>query len=314
MQFIPSTALDKALQYPRLIQELRRAFQSEYIVPPRHHHSYQSPKSDTDNTLLLMPAWQAGQQLGVKLVTVTPANSKRGLAGVQGVFVLFDTASGSVLAVMDAQTLTSKRTAATSALAADYLSRADSEVLLVAGTGSLALQLIRAHASIRPIKKVLVWGRNFEKAKRLVEPLEEAEWIVLAAPKLEEAVAQADIISCATMSKEPLFSGRLLKPGQHLDLVGSYRSDMREADDEAIRQARLFVDTKAACSESGDIYIPLQKGIIKRSDIEADLFDLCRGSHPGRKNREAISLFKSVGHALQDLAAAQLAYRLLTKF
>ena len=344
MRYISSDTLEQYLEYPELISHLRNAFQSNYWVPQRHHHEYKSPASGLDSTLLLMPAWmnhsgkttQTNQPdrstesmsslshellspaknatrpeetlFGVKLVTVSPKNKQFGLPSIQGVYLLFKTITGELLLSMDAQLLTAKRTAAASALAASYLSRSDSNKLLMVGTGTLAPHLIQAHLAIRPIEKVIIWGRNFEKAKQLAQILQAKAIHTEAIANLSEAVPQADIISCATMSKTPLIQGHLLRPGQHLDLVGSYKPDMREADDQSILRASIFVDSDAACHESGDLCIPLQNESIHKNDIKADLFKLCKGTHPGRINEEEITLFKSVGHGLEDLAAAALVY------
>lgn len=306
---ITKQQLTRALNFPTLIEALRAAFAKESYVPVRHHHDY-----PTSSTLLLMPAWQGEYYFGLKVITVTPENAGRNLPTIQGTYLLFDRPTGSPLAQMDAKILTNWRTAAASALASDYLSRADSESLLVVGTGALAPYLIRAHAAVRPIKKVWVWGRNREKADRLVQQLAEYPWEMQATDELEGPASRADIISTATMSAEPLISGAWLQPGQHLDLVGSYKPDMREADDKCIERARVFVDTReAAPRESGDLAIPIQKGILSDKDILADLFELCRGRAPGRQKREEITLFKSVGHALEDLATAALVHRAYQK-
>ena len=297
------------LDYPSLIKSLEEAFQAKITVPMRHHHDYPNPKEGIDSTLLLMPAWDDGQYVGLKIVTISPNNSAYDLPSIQGSYTLFDLPTGQSVLEMDAKVLTNLRTAATSALASQYLSRADSKHLLVIGTGSLAPYLIAAHASKRPIEKVSIWGRDIEKAQRVLAAMEGNSLSLEVVKDLDEAIQKADIISAATMSVKPLIHGRFLKAGQHLDLVGSYKSDMREADDEAIRRSTLFVDTlQGAPKESGDLAIPIKTGICKIEDIQADLFSLCSGQHSGRNSPEEITYFKSVGHALEDLAAARLAY------
>jgi ornithine cyclodeaminase len=221
--------------------------------------------------------------------------------------LLLDGKTGSPLAMIDGPVLTAKRTAAASALAASYLARSDSERLLMVGTGALAPQLVLAHAAVRPICNVLIWGRSPDKAARLAENLNRANFRVEATDDLEAAARGAHVISCATLSPEPLIQGAWLQPGQHLDLVGGYRPDMRETDDAAIRRARVFVDTRAgACTEAGDIVQPLESGVLAPEDIAADLFELTRGERAGRRFYDQITLFKSVGSAIEDLAAAQL--------
>lgn len=297
------------LDYPSLINALQQAFRAEITVPMRHHHDYPNPSVGPDSTLLLMPAWDDGQFVGLKIVTISPNNSTYQLPSIQGSYTLFDLPTGRSILEMDAKVLTNLRTAATSALASQYLSRPNSRHLLVIGTGSLAPYLIAAHASNRPISKVSVWGRDEEKARRIVGALDGNSYELEVVRNLEAAIQEADIIAAATMSVKPLIHGHLLKPGQHLDLVGSYKSDMREADDEVIRRSTLFVDTlQGAPKESGDLAIPLATGVCQLEDIKADLFGLCRGQHQGRTSVEEITFFKSVGHALEDLAAAKLAY------
>ncbi len=297
------------LDYPSLIQALEQAFQAEITVPMRHHHDYPNPSAGLDSTLLLMPAWDDGQFVGLKIVTISPNNSVHQLPSIQGSYTLFDLPTGRSILEMDAKVLTNLRTAATSALASQYLSRPDSKHLLIIGTGSLAPFLVAAHASNRPIDKVSVWGRTEQKAQRVLDTLDGNSYDLQVVSNLEEAIQTADIISAATMSVEPLIYGKWLKPGQHLDLVGSYKSDMREADDEVIRRSTLFVDTfQGATKESGDLAIPIKTGVCRLEDIQADLFGLCGGQHQGRTIEEEITFFKSVGHALEDLAAAKLAY------
>jgi len=256
-----------------------------------------------------MPAWEAGQYLGVKVVTVAPNNAKYNLPSIHGMYILMDAHKGVPLAWMDAKTLTTRRTAAASALASSFLSRPDSSTLLMIGTGALAPNLIQAHAAVRPIKEVLVWGRNVDNAQKVAEKFSESDMRVHVVKSLEENLAKADIISCATLSDTPLVIGEYLVAGQHLDMVGAYKPDMREADDEAIRRSSIFVDNyTGATKETGDIYIPLQTGVLNREEIKADLFELCQMKKRGRQSDEEITFFKSVGHALEDLAAARMAY------
>ncbi|MEN0006930.1 MAG: ornithine cyclodeaminase family protein [Bacteroidota bacterium] len=304
--------LEAILDFPSLVRCLQQAFQEEYAVPLRHHHDFANPVTHENSTLLLMPAWQVGGYLGVKLVTVSPGNSHFKLPSINGIYILFDAVKGIPLVQLDAKLLTNLRTAAASALASQYLSRADSRHLLVLGTGSLAPFLIRAHASVRPIEHVTIWGRSPEKAQHLTSLFAERpknSYTVTATTYLAAAVAQADIISCATMSVEPILKGEWLQAGQHIDLVGSYKPTMREADDEVIRRSRVFVDTfEGAIKESGDIVLPLKHGVMVETDIQADLFSLCRGRVEGRQTKDEITCFKSVGLALEDLAAAKMAY------
>ena len=306
MRIITAAEVEAALEFKDLIERLRETFRKGAEVPVRHHHAI---GGGSDATLLLMPAWQSGRHIGIKMVTVFPHNGERSLPSVMGAYLLLSGSTGEPLAMIDGPTLTVKRTAAASALAAGYLARQDSERLLMIGTGALAPYLIRAHAEVRPICNVLIWGRNPDKAEQLARRLNRRDFKVAATTDLEAAVQGAHIISAATMTLEPLVKGAWLQPGQHLDLVGGFRPDMREADDDAVSRARVFVDTcDGACSEAGDIVQPLESGVLTADDIAADLFDLTRGERAGRRYYDQITLFKSVGTALEDLGAAQLAY------
>jgi len=307
MRILGYSEVVAALDIPSLVEALRQMFRAGAEMPVRHHHTVKVP-GGADATLLLMPAWQAGRHIGVKVVTVFPDNAKQQEPSVMGAYLLLDGKTGKPLALMDGPALTARRTAAASALAATYLARSDSQRLLMVGTGALAPHLIEAHASVRPIVNVLVWGRDAEKAARLAQRLNRRSLRVAATTDLANAVRGAHIICCATLSEAPLIQGHWLPLGVHLDLVGGFRPDMREADDECIRRARVFVDTRAgALKEAGDVVQPLQRGLLREDDIAGDLFDLARGGRAGRRYHDQITLFKSVGAALEDLAGARLA-------
>ncbi len=308
MRSIDAEQLREALNWPSLIDALQTMFREGCSTPLRHHHTVQIPGED-DATLLLMPAWQSGRYLGVKGVTVYPGNSSRGIPAVHGTYLLSSGATGEPLALLDGSELTARRTAAASALAAGYLSRPDSEKLLMVGTGRLSLNLIAAHCSVRPIKQVTVWGRTPAKAEAIAEKATKIGVTAKATEDLAEACGEADVVSTATLSNEPLIKGEWLQAGTHLDLVGGFTPQMREADDECIRRARVFVDTRdGALQEAGDVVVPLQTGVLQEKDVAGDLFDLCRDVVPGRETSKEITLFKSVGTALEDLAAAILVY------
>lgn len=304
--FISSDAINAKLDYPSLIAALKTAFASNWTVPVRHHHPISIP-GEADQVLLLMPAWEGGKSVGVKLVTITPGNGARNLPAVQGIYLLLDGATGIPKVLMEGTTLTVRRTAAASALAASYCARKDASVHLMVGAGALSRPLIEAHRAARPIRKTLLWARKPEQAEAKAAALGKAGIAVEVAHDLEAAARQADIISCATLSSEPLIRGAWLKPGAHLDLVGAYLPELRESDDEAVQRATLFCDTRGgALKEGGDLVQPLKAGIIKESRVVAELADLCKGKHPGRKREDEITLFKSVGTAVEDLAAAKL--------
>ena len=311
MRTITGAELRSVLHHRMLIERLRQSFRAEVQVPLRHHHTV-STYGETDGTLLLMPAWETGRSIGIKVVTVFPDNAAKDLPAVQGVYLLLDGKTGVPQALIDGQALTKRRTAAASALAAGYLAKPDAERLLVVGTGALAPELVEAYAAVRPIRHVLVWGRNVEKARRVVARFHRPKFRIEATEDLEGAVRGADIITCATLSKEPLIRGDWMQPGQHLDLIGGFTPEMREADDECIRRSRVFVDTReGACKEAGDIVQPMAAGILSSEDIAGDLYDLTRGERAGRRFYDQITLFKSVGTALEDLCAAQLAVEMV---
>ena len=299
--------VNKALSFSELVPALKHAFTSNICVPPRLHFDMENPNASRETTLLMMPAWQSGDVAGVKLVTVAPDNGLKGLPSIQGTYLLFDINTGSIKAMIDAPALTAKRTAAASALACQLLSRENSKSLLVIGTGALAPQLIAAHASVRPIKTVYVWGRSLAKAKAVCDQVSDLQIECTPVEDIETYVKQVDIMSCATLSRDPLVFGRWLQAGQHVDMVGAYRPDMREMDDECLIGNRVFVDNfDGALRETGDIAIPLKTGVISKEDIKADLFSLCRGEYQVNRKANDITVFKSVGHALEDLTAAKL--------
>jgi ornithine cyclodeaminase len=308
MQIIDDDAVERRLELPLLIERLRDAFRADTTVPLRHHHTIGRPEGAA-GTLLLMPAWRAGGHLAIKCVTVFPDNERRNLRTVLASVLLLSADTGAPLALVAGRVLTVRRTAAASALAASYLARPDAAHLVMVGTGALAPALIAAHAAVRPLRRVTVWGRDPAKARALAGRLEGGGYAVSATDDLEAAVRGADIVSCATLARDPLVRGDWLAPGAHLDLVGGFTPAMRETDDVAIRRASVFVDTRAgATKEAGDIVQPLASGVLALDAIRGDLHDLASGRAPGRTAPDQITLFKSVGTALEDLAAAQLAY------
>ncbi len=309
MLTIDAETVNARLDPVRLVPALHTAFRDGANVPVRHHHQVPLDGGD-EATLLLMPAWNTGKpprHIGVKTVTVHPANAAQGLPSVQGVYLLLDGATGAPRALIDGPALTARRTAAASALAATFLARNDAARLLVIGTGRLAPELIAAHAAVRPIARVEVWGRDPARAEAVCQAFADARFEVAAVQDPEPSIRAADIVCCATTAHDPVFRGTWLSPGTHVDLVGGFRPDMREADDDAIRRATVFVDTRdGACREAGDIVQAVASGALSEDGIAADLFELCAGRHPGRTSEREITLFKSVGTAIEDLAAAEL--------
>ena len=296
------------LPFGALIEALREMFRAGAVAPLRHHHTI-ALDGLPDATLLLMPAWNPAGLGGVKIVHVNPGNAAAGMPALSSSYLLFDTGTGRHLAMLDGGEITNRRTAAASALAARYLAREDARRLLVVGAGRVAANLADAFRAVRPIENVAVWDIDAGLAERLVQRLSGAGFRAEVAADLEAAVAGADIISCATLAIDPLIAGAWLRPGQHLDLIGSFRPHMREADDDAVRRARVYIDTDGALKESGDLIGPIEAGVLTEEGIAGDLFGLCRGSAAGRGDEQEITLFKATGTALSDLAAATLAHR-----
>ncbi|WP_419907458.1 ornithine cyclodeaminase family protein [Hoeflea sp.] len=317
MEIVSAQEVDALLDFPALIDALRKAFAGGVQAPVRHHHTIER-KNGSDSTMLLMPAWSdfatsevAGNGFaGVKIVSVSPDNNAIGLPAVMGVYLLSDGTTCAPLALIDGQKLTLWRTAAASALAAQYLAPDDAERLVMIGAGKLAPYLIRAHASVRPIKSVTLWNRSRDNAERLASELAGEDFEISVTDDRAAAIREADIVSSATITAEPLVEGTWLSASTHLDLVGAFTPALRESDDEAVRRSSLFVDTfEGALKEGGDLVQPLETGLIHRSDVVADLAMLCRGDHAGRIGPDEITLFKSTGASLEDFAAGCLVWQ-----
>lgn len=307
MLYLDAEALTERLRPKALIDALDRAFRSDVQVPARQSYAV-GDQENAAAALIIMPAWQTNACIGVKLVTVFPNNSARGKPAVHATYTLFDAATGEPRAMLDGTELTLRRTAAASALAARYLALPEASRLLMVGTGSLAPHAIENHAAVRPIRSVRIWGRRPERANAVAKSLAGRHYEIEAVEDLQSAVAWADIVSCATLAAAPLVRGAWLRPGQHIDLIGSFTPQMREADDEAMVRAAIYVDTRAgALAESGELVHALAAGLISTADIRGELSELARGSVSGRRDPGEITLFKSVGCALEDLAAAELA-------
>jgi ornithine cyclodeaminase len=305
MRHFDAEQVHRLLDYPRLVEALRAAHRDGDM--PQLHVNVLSDTAKEENKFISLLSWAAGNVIAVKMVGVFPGNADLAppQPSVQGLVALFDGRTGAPLATCDGAALTFRKTAADSALGVDILARRDAEVLLVVGAGGLAPHVVEAHTSVRPsIRKVMIWNRNFAKAEMLAGRLAGNAVPVTAVVDLDAAVAEADIISCVTMATEPLVRGRLLKPGAHVDLIGAYLPDMREADDDVARRARrIFVDTHNNAEGSGDIAGPLASGAVRREDVAVDLFDLCKGRHPGREGVDQITVYKNVGGGHLDMFA-----------
>jgi ornithine cyclodeaminase len=310
MRVVTADDINRVLRYDALIDALDEAFRADIAAPDKIAHFIPQP-SGGDAKAMLMPAWSnSGERfIGCKLVNLFPGNAARNKPSVLGSYVLMSGDTGESLAVLDGAALTAWRTACASALAARYLAREDASHLVMVGAGALAPHLVRAHRTVRPITKVTLWNRTRSRAVSTAFALSAAGIEPVIADDLEEAVREADIVSCATLSAVPLIRGVWLKKGAHLDLVGAFSPKTRETDDAAVKRARVYVDSRAAAPKaSGDIAIPLKKKVIAAKDILGDLFELCRGKAKGRKRKDEITLFKSTGLALEDLTAAVLVW------
>ena len=304
MRFYSAEEVHTALRLPALADAIAEALGSGAIAPLRHAHAL-----SVSDSLLLMPAWSTGETgaIGVKLVTVLPRNRARGASTVNALYVLFDRETGEPRAVIDGEALTLRRTAAASLLAARYLARHDARDVLIVGTGRLARFMAHAHCTGRGVERLLIWGRNAQHAQSLASTLREEGLPAEAAADLENAVGDSHIVSCATTATAPVVQGAWLAPGTHLDLVGAFKRNMREVDDAAVARSRIYVDTYAgALAEAADIIEPIERGVIARDDLRGELAELVTGAASGRSDAGEITLFKSVGTAIEDLAAARL--------
>jgi ornithine cyclodeaminase/alanine dehydrogenase-like protein (mu-crystallin family) len=304
MHMIDAARTHALLDYPGLVEALRDLFRRG--VDRLERAFLTQPTGAGSNDWLILPAWQFGRNFGAKLVSIFPGNPARGKDAVLGLYVLFDGSTGEPLAAIDGAALTVRKTAANSALAATYLARKDAQTLLMVGAGAMGPHLIQAHAAVRPIARVEVWNRTPERARKLADELELPGVTITPTTDLEGAARRADIISCATIATTPLIRGTWLRPGTHLDLVGGYRPDMREADDEAVRRAaRIYVDARFTTVEvAGDIVEPVKAGLIDPGAI-IDTFQLARGERRGRQSASEITFFKSGGGGHEDLGTAQ---------
>lgn len=257
-----------------------------------------------------MPAWQIDDYIGIKIVTVFEGNNAKGLNSINGTYLLMDGKTGIPLCTMDAATVTVKRTAASSALASKFLSRSNSSVYTVLGTGNLCHEYIAAHTTVRPsIKQVHIWGRNNNKASLKANAYSDSAFRVDATSDKEKAMSESDIVSAITFSKTAIVFGDVIKPGTHIDLVGSYLPNYREADNSLIQKSRMFIDTDTALKETGDLILPMSEGVLTKENIQGNLIELCKREIEGRKSDNEITCFKSVGYALEDLAAGIYLYR-----
>jgi ornithine cyclodeaminase len=306
MKILDADQTRSHLDFEGLVPALREAFAREATVPPRHVHAVGA--GDDRGTVLIMPAWSEAGFLGIKTINIFPGNGARGLPGLHATYLLYDAHTGVPLAQLDGNEITAHRTAAASALGASFLAREDASSLLVLGTGRVARLLPAAHARVRPIREVRVWNHRTEGAQALAAEWRQAGWDAQPVDDLAAAVAGADIVSCATLATAPLVRGAWLAPGSHLDLIGSFTPAMKEADAACFAGARVYVDTDEAPAKAGDLLDAIAAGAVSLETIQGTLAQLCRGERPGRRSAGERTVFKAVGSALEDLAAATRAW------
>lgn len=310
--FLDAATTQARLPFRALVDTLGERLCDDFEAPRRHQHVV-TASSRQDGVMLLMPGWtKRGAKhpmLGLKIVNVFPGNNEIGLAALTSSYLLYDGETGLPRAIIDGNTLTNRRTAATAALAARYLARADASDLLVLGSGKVASLVFEAMKAVRPITKVRVWDIDTAGATRLAAAIRDGHGVAASVVSdLDAALSKADIVSAATLASDPIIKGARLKPGAHVDLIGSFTPAMREADDEAIRRARVYIDTPVALRESGDLTQPLDSGALARDGIQGTLEDLVSGKVEGRRSDGEITLFKAVGSARTDLVAASMIY------
>ena len=308
MQFFGPEEVAAATPWPELIASIEEVFMAEGSVGPDRTVHQVEVADGPDASLLLKPGWIIGDVIAVKAVTFFPDNGAQGIATVNAGVLLFSASNGAFLGACDGNVLTARRTAAASAVAAKRLARADASRLLVVGTGALGPMTAQAHATVRPYDHIDVWGRTHAKAETVATSLQAAGLPATAVEDLDASVAVADVISCVTGSTSPLIKGALLKDGVHVDLIGAFTPNMRETDDDTVRRARVWVDTKTDAILAGDLSQPFASGVLSIDELEGDLTELIAGTCPSRDDDTEITLFKSAGTALEDVAAAKLVF------
>ncbi|MGH9670895.1 MAG: ornithine cyclodeaminase family protein [Terriglobales bacterium] len=294
------------------IAALERAFRDHY--PRVHMPTRTQLPADERGVLLLMPCYDpALPAMGVKLVSVAERPDAAG-ERVHATYVLFDPMTLEPRLLLAARRLTETRTAATSALATRFLAREDARVLGVFGAGRQARAHLRVVPLVRSFERMLVCGSSPEQSRQFAKQMRGELKVKVEAAEARACVEQSDVICTCTTACEPLFDGGWLRPGTHLNLVGAFQPEAREVDDATVRRARVVVDTYAgALAEAGDLLLPMRRGVISREHLAADLHELVSGKKPGRSSAQQITLFKSVGCALEDLVAAELVSKSLSK-
>ena len=310
MIHIGNAFIEGALQYPALVEALRKAFRDNHIsCPPKSVHQYQSDISTIDNTVLIMPAWDNHAYFGVKIISATPNNAGSSTPYLNGRYLLFDARTGIPVASLDAKLITHMRTAATSVLAASCLAKKEASSVLIIGNGRIAPHYIRAYASQSNVNQIYLWGRNHLKSLQVVEDLDEMEVSVEAVASFDSIISKVDIISCITSATSPIIQLSHVKKGQHLDLAGSFTTDMIEVATDVVAACEVYVDNRDVTPHhAGEIVQAIKDGKLDLSNIKGTLHDICQTPVSNRFNHDTISLFKSTGMAIEDLVIAKLIF------
>lgn len=309
MRVISAEEVHAALGYPALVDALQDAYAKKFSMPPRQVFLLDDDDSNHD-AFALLPSWN-DDVIGVKAFTYFPS-PKPGNKSLYSQILLFNRDGGQPLALVDGTSVTFWRTAGISGLATRLLSREDSQTLLLLGTGNLAPYMVHANASVRDLKRVIVWGRNAEKAQAVIDATsgQHAGIEFSVASDLQAACGEADIIVSATGSHEPLVMGDWVKPGTHTDFIGNHHATKRECDTELIVKSNVYADSRVnAFKEAGEILVPISEGKFAKDDIAGELTEMCAGSVALRESAEEITMFKSIGMAMSDLVGASLVYR-----
>ena len=313
MKVISAEEVHQSLSFPALVDALQEAYSGDYSMPPRQVFLLDEEAGGHD-AFAVLPSWSE-QLIAVKAFTYFPA-AEAPFKSLYSKVMLFDREHGEPLALVDGTTVTFWRTAGISGLATRLLAREDAQSMLMLGTGNLAPYIIRANASVRDLKKVMVWGRTQSKAEEVAAIMnEEFPGIeVVPVDDRQSACAEADIVVAATGSHEPVVLGEWIKPGPHTDFIGNHHANKRECDTDLIIKSKVYADSRVnAFKEAGEILLPIEEGVFSKEGVVAELAEMCRGSATLRESEDEITLFKSIGMAMSDLVGAGLAYRTVTQ-
>ena len=313
MKIISAEEVHAALSYPALIDALQEAYGGQFGMPPRQVFLLDD-NADNHDAFAVLPSWN-DKFIGVKAFTYFPDN-KAPYKSLYSKIMLFERGHGEPLALVDGTTVTFWRTAGISGLATRLLAREDAESLLVLGTGNLASYTIRANASVRPLKRVMVWGRSPEKAQAVIESVQDGLPGIAfeVVEDREKACGAADIVVAVTGSHEPVVLGDWIQPGTHTDFIGNHHATKRECDTALILKSKVYADSRVnAFKEAGEILVPISEGVFSKEDVVAELTEMCAGTATLRESDEEITLFKSIGMAMSDLVGAGLAYEVAMK-